>query len=279
MHRAIWTQPVSVALAVMAIAGGTALAQGVLTQLGLTETAARALLMSEVQEAGGSGYSSKLAVAGRTAYPRVPEAARGPVTTALFAWAKTYVNSPAFATEYARIRAAKMPQRREYARTVDEELKKQLDDLLAGFENMKASAASMSPAERQRFLATLKESEDKLRSPEMQKVQRAALEEERAKQKADEDQIIARWQEDFPADRQALFARRLREFLDATADVDFEARKNIVRGLGGETVGFVLRPEDADKPWQWREAFVVGEEATTAGRAAAAAWLKEIGAK
>ena len=126
---------------------------------------------------------------------------------------------------------------------------------------------------------TLKESEDKLRSPEMQKVQRAGLEEERAKQKADEDQVIARWEAAFPADRQALFARRLREFLDATADVDFEARKNIVRGLGGETVGFVLRPEHAAKPWQWLDAYVVGKEATTAARAAAEAWLKELGPK
>jgi len=32
------------------------------------------------------------------------------------------------------------------------------------------------------------------------------------------------------------------------------------------------------KPWQWLDAFVVGKEATTAARAAAEAWLKELGA-
>jgi len=155
--------------------------QGALTQLGLTETAARALLTNEVQTSGEGGYSSRLALAGRAAYLRVPEAARGAATTALFAWAEAYVNSPAFATDYARIRAAEMPQRREYARTIDEELKKQLEDSLAGFEGMKTAAASMPSAERQTFLTTLKESEDKLRSQETQKVQRAGLEEERAK--------------------------------------------------------------------------------------------------
>ncbi len=77
-----------------------ALAQSALTQLGLTEAAARALLLNEVQTGGGLGAVSKLAAAGRAAYQKVPEVARGPVTTGLFAWAKAYANSPAVAAAY-----------------------------------------------------------------------------------------------------------------------------------------------------------------------------------
>ena len=253
--------------------------QSVLTELGLTEAAARALLTNEVQTSGEGGYSSTLAMAGRAAYLRVPEAARGAATTALFAWAKAYVNSPAFETAYARIRSESKPQLRERAPTADEELKKQLDESLAVYESAKTAASAMPAAEREKFLASLKQIFDMQRSPEMLKVQRTALEEKRAKEKADEDQVMARWQEAFPADRQVLFARRLRELLDATADVDFEARKNTIRTPAGDTVGFALSDPYRVKPWQWLDAFVVGKEATTAGRAAAEAWLKEIGSK
>jgi len=44
-------------------------------------------------------------------------------------------------------------------------------------------------------------------------------------------------------------------------------------------VGFVLGDAHKAKPWQWLDAFVVGKEATTAARAAAEAWLTEIGPK
>jgi hypothetical protein len=250
--------------------------QSVLAQLGLTETAARALLTSEVQTSGEGGYSSMLAIAGRAAYLRVPEAARGAATTALFAWAKAYVNSPEFETAYARLRSESRPQLRERAPTVEEELKKQRDESLAAYESAKTAASAMPAAEREKFLAGLTQIFDMQRSPETQRILRAGLEEARAKGQAGEDQVMARWQEQFPADRQVLFARRLREFLDATAGVDFEARKNTIRSPAGETVGFVMSPTCEGKPWQWLDAFVVGKEATTAARAAAAAWLNEI---
>jgi len=253
--------------------------QSVLTQLGLTEAAARVLITNEVRSSGEGGYSSELAVAGRTAYLRVPEAARGAVTTGLFAWAKAYVNSPSFATDYARIRSESRPQLRERAPTIDEELKQQLNESVAAYESGKAAAAALPAGEREKFLVDLRQIFDMRHNPEMQRILRAGLEEERAKSQAGEDQVMARWQEAFPADRQVLFARRLRELLDATADVDFEARKNTIRNPAGETVGFALSDAYREKPWQWLDAFVVGKEATTAGRVAAAAWLKEIEAK
>ncbi len=246
-----------------------------LTQLGLTETAARGLLMDGIPTGGGG----QMLAAGRAAYLKLPESARGPVTTALFAWAKEYVNSPAFETAYARARTAAMPQGSQYDRTIDEELKKQLDEKLAVLENSKAAAQSMPAADAQKFLASLKQTADQLRSPEMQQTLRAQLEAERGTRNTQDDQSVQQWQEKFPADRQALFARRLREFLDATTDVDFEARKKVVKNPAGETVGFWLSEAHQKKPWQWLEALVVGKEATMAARAAAEAWLKEIGGK
>lgn len=265
--------PIAVVLVMVGVA---ALAQNALTQLGLTEAAARALLLGEIQSGGGVGAASKLADAGRAAYRRVPEAARGPVTTGLFAWAKAYANSPAVEAAYPRLRTDAMPERTHDARTIDEEMRKQLDDMVAAQEPAKRMAASLPAADREKLLASLKSQEDMMRSPAVQNAQRASLEATRAQEKVKEDRAFQVWEQQFPADLQVLFTRRLREFLAATADVDFEARKQVIRGLGGETVGFVQPPGYDEKPWQWQHAFVVGREATTAARTAAEAWLKEI---
>ncbi|HEY7474773.1 MAG TPA: hypothetical protein VH679_07160 [Vicinamibacterales bacterium] len=45
-----------------------------------------------------AGAGADIDVAGTRAYLKLPPAARGPAATALFAWAKSYVSSPAFFT-------------------------------------------------------------------------------------------------------------------------------------------------------------------------------------
>ncbi len=267
------------ATAVLALLDGAVLAQTVLAQLGWTEAAARGLVMDEAKTSGGSRSEGKLPVAIMDAYQKIPVAARGPVTTALVGWIKAHVNSPAFATAYERIRTEEKPQTRQYARTIDEEMKQLLDENLAGLENARQAAASMSAADREKLLASLKDMEAKMRSPELQKAQRAALEADRAQGATGEGESVKRWQENFPADPQVLVARRLREFLDATADVDFAKRNRPVISLGGAMQGYWVDPAFNSEPWQWQHAFVAGNEATTAARAAAEAWLKEIGAK
>ena len=81
-------------------------------------------------------------------------------------------------------------------------------------------------------------------------------------------------EEAFPADPQKLFARRLRAFLEATADANFSAR--IIHLTGGPDGIEFVDPADRGKSWVWQAAVIVGQEATTAARAAAEAWLKEI---
>ena len=71
-----------------------------------------------------------------------------------------------------------------------------------------------------------------------------------------------------------MFARRLREFLAATADVNFAARTISLTG-GPDGIEFMDKA-DREKPWMWQAAVIVGREATVAARVAAEAWLKEI---
>ncbi len=257
----------------VAVAGGATFAQGVLTQLGLTERAARNYVIAEVKNPTETRRALVVS-AGRAGFLTLPPAARGPAAATLFAWAKDYANSAAFKAAYDTHRKGMAPTNREYAMTVEEEIKKEIGDQLAGLEQSKQAAASFPPAERAPILASVREAETRLRSGEMAKLLRAQKEEERARDRETTDRLVIERDEKFPADLQKFFAMRLRDFLGATADVNFAAKTINLTG-GTEGIEFI-DAADRGKPWQWQEAAVVGREATTAARAAAEAWLKEI---
>src|SRR5262249_34386946 len=69
-----------------------------------------------------------------------------------------------------------------------------------------------------------------------------------------------------------VVARRLREFLQLSADVDFDAR---LKTQDGRSV--FENPAYQAKSSQWKMCFRAGREATAAARAAVQAWLTELG--
>jgi hypothetical protein len=74
------------------------------------------------------------------------------------------------------------------------------------------------------------------------------------------------WQAQFPEDPQALIARRLHEFLDSCADVNFDAKVEAETGMFEEK-----RYEQQSN--EWKLCYRAGREAVTAGRTIATAWL------
>ena len=74
-------------------------------------------------------------------------------------------------------------------------------------------------------------------------------------------------------DPNVTLKRRLQSFLDATADVDFEAE---IKGEGGSR-RFVDKQYEA-RPPEWKMCFRAGKEASDAARAFAKGWLEELSA-
>jgi hypothetical protein len=205
------------AIAASVVASGVLLAQGVLVQLGLTEAAARNFLLEEIKSPASSRPSA-IVVAGNRAFLKLPPAARGQAATSLFAWARAYVDTPAFKTSYASYRRGVIGEpRQHYTRTVEEEVKKQMDDALAGLEQIRKSADRFPPAERDKFLQSLKEQEAVAPDPARLKMLQTATEAERAEKIGNEAARVKQGEEMLPADPEKLFARRLRAFLDGTA--------------------------------------------------------------
>ncbi len=252
--RNIYRKAVWVSVAGLVLAGGAGLAQSALAQLGLTEAEARADVLGVVMGPEASlGIDTGLVKKGRAAYQKVPVAARGQVTTGLFAWAKTYTTSPAFKTEYARLRTEGTPQPKQYPKTVEQEL-----------------------ADMEKQMASLKIAAATIR--EQMKGARAAIEANRATENETYQRDVKAWQERYPADSQAFVAKYLREFLASTAGLDFSAKVEIAATRVGPLPQFV-DPALQNKPWQAVDAVYAGRDAAMAARAAAEAWLKEIGPK
>jgi len=270
-------------LSVLVTGSAAGLRQGALSPLGLTEAVARELMLEEVRNGGtdtrvlSARWHTRLVNKGREGYQKLPVAQRAAATTGLFAWAKAFTGSPAFKTAYTGIRAEQKPTQREYALTIEQEIKKEVDEQLAGHEQMKQAAASMPAKDRENMLASLKQAQAQLRSPEYLQAVRAGKVEERAQEQASLDKVTKEWQETFPAEPGVFVARALRTLLEGTAGVDYSAKLVTVVGEGGDMLWFADLSYREAKPWMWVEAILAGKEAVDAARSAAEAWLAELG--
>jgi hypothetical protein len=261
-------------IAAAALAAGSPLtapivAQSALAQLGLTEASARNFLFQEMKaEPANANRRNGIFLAGHRAFYKLPPAARGPAATALFAWAKTHVSSPAFKTAYAQFRKDAGP--------VDERpgpsAEAQAAELKTNQEMVRQILEKLPPAERDKLLAQIKEQEAQMADTRArtQKVIEAGEAERKAQDKAQAMEFEVK----FPSDPNRIVARRLRAFLDETADADFTAR--IIRLTDGPDGMEFITPAHRAKSVTWQLAVLAGPDATRAARAAAEAWLKEV---
>jgi hypothetical protein len=253
--------------------GGTLAAQSSLGQLGLTEAAARAFLFDELVSPS-TDRRSAIVIAGTRAFLKLPSSARAAAATGLFAWAKSHVNTPAFTARYAEYRRGAIPPTQQYQLTVEQTVKSEIAKQLADLQESRRLVTALPAEERAAVLEQLNAAEKQLRDPEFAKQMQAQLAEERSQSSSLDAADTAKMNDRIPADPKTLFERRLREFLEATADVDFATRTISLTG-GPDGIEFI-DPAVRTRPWMWHEAVVVGREATAAARAAAQAWLSEI---
>ena len=252
-------------LALPAAAGGA----DVLTQLGLT--------LDAVKEAIGSIITAGIYNPGlpAQAFKLMPPSVRAQVATAGVGWLKTYVASPDFKQQYIQVRDRYRPQPDTYERTPEQEIQKADDDQKQQFEESKQAIASLPAEQRKQLEEALKNTADmvaKMNTPENRKMRLDAIRMERAERAKEHDAAVAKWKQDYPDDPKPVLIRRLREFMQLSADVDFTAKLNTQDGRST-----FENPAYQAKSSQWKMCFRAGREATTAARAAVQAWLTELG--
>jgi hypothetical protein len=248
---------------------GAAAGADVLTQLGLT--------LDAVKEAIGSLITAGIYNPGlpAQAFKLMPPAARAQAATAGVAWLKAYVASPDFKRQYTQVCETHKPQPDTYDLTPEQELKKADEDQKRQLEESKQAIAGLPPEQRKALEEALKNAADlaaKMNTPETRKVRLDAIAIERAERAKEYDAALARWKRDYPDDPRPVIIRRLREFLQLSADVDFTAR---LKTQDGRSV--FENPAYQAKSSQWKMCYRAGREATAAARAAVQAWLTELG--
>lgn len=246
--------------------GATGQAADVLAQLGIPVQAAR--------EAAATAISNGLYNPGLPshAFKLLSPAARADAATAGIAWLKIYTASPEFRQHYARIRETHKPVPPQFDGTPEDELKKSAAEQKQEAEESKKAIASLPPEQRKALEQALETTAAKMDTHEMRTIRLDGIVMARAERMKEYEQALAGWKTTYPENPAPAIARRLREFLALSADVDFAATLK----PQGTRMQFA-NPAYQAKGSQWKLCYRAGREATTAARAAVSSWLKELG--
>ena len=145
-------------------------------------------------------------------------------------------------------------------------------------EEMKANVAKMSPDMQKQMAPTIQMLEAQLKQQASDPQQQAMMKQMyEAKATGDQEQYqkdLAKWSSDYPEQPNGLVARRLKDFLALTADIDFDAK---LQDSGGGKKNFA-NSEYEQKDSNWKLCYRAGREPVAAARAAAQDWLSQLGA-
>ncbi|NTV46702.1 MAG: hypothetical protein HGB11_09365 [Chlorobiales bacterium] len=195
----------------------------------------------------------------------------------LLGWVKTYTASPTFQKAYAALREERKPSP-PVSESYDEvmkkqraDAKKQQEEALKGLEKMPPETRKQVEAAIKQSIATQKEMDN---NPEFQKMQKDGFIQDQARKKEQYQESMKRWEEDYPADSKVLVAKRLKSFLDLSADVNFDAK---LTQRGDRKI--FADPNYERKSSEWKLCYRAGKETVNAAREFSSSWLKELGAK
>jgi antitoxin component of RelBE/YafQ-DinJ toxin-antitoxin module len=249
--------------------GAAAYAADVLSQLGIPPDSAKEAVQIVLNTGvNNPGLPTKL-------FKATPAAARAEMASAGIAWVKSYTESAAFKAKWAEIRETHKPPVPEFEGTPEDELKKADDEQKQQAEESRKALASLPPETRKQIEDGMKAADAmraSMNTPEMRKTRLDAIAAMRAERTKQFDLELANWKRDYPESPAPAVAKRLREFLAFSADVDFGAKLVAKDGK----MKFE-NPAYEAKSSQWKTCFRAGKEATAAARSAAQAWLKELG--
>ena len=198
---------------------------------------------------------------------------------ALLGAAKAYTATAAFKAEYAKHRESAKPQAPEAKGSADQQMNEQQAAQKKQLAEARAQAAKMPPEMQKQMLQMLDAMEAQLKKQTTDPNQAAGMKQVyEAQAKADQEKYEkdqAKWTADYPADSSALIAKRLKEFLDLTASVDFDAKLESIEG--GRTL--FAHPDYESKSSNWKLCFRAGREPVAAARAFVTDWLAQLGGK
>ena len=229
-----------------------------------------------------SSFSGGMYALPRTAQLKnLPKSEQGKAGRDLMIYARSVTESPEFQKWYTEHREQNKPKPPEPPKSTAEQKKEMKEAYANSIADMEKSIAQL-PADQKEVAKMLKESVNQARqqmkelddpknpmfTPEMDQMYRQMHDQAVAAHR----EKLAEWEAGWPAKPDKLVARRLREFVALTQEVDYDAK--LVDGPKG--VKQFANPAYESKSSQWKMCFRAGREATTAARQYAEEWLKAL---
>ncbi len=207
---------------------------------------------------------------------QIPMAKRPAVVTAVGTFAKTYTESPAFLEWYEEYRTGSKPQAPEEPVTMAAARRQQLAEANKGLAELEREMNNATGDTKEALRQALEMGRQMVAAMQASDPAQDAMADEAARQqyeasRREYEMKLAEWEKEFPSQNPRLMiAKRLKEFLEVTKSVDFDAET-----VGEEWKTF-KKPEYEAKDRGWKLAFRAGKATTETARAFAQKWLDEL---
>jgi hypothetical protein len=256
------------------------------TRVGTVDTVATDVLQrlhlkdSEARDCIWSSFSGRyLWVPNVSELKSIARGERAPLVRQIGDYAKAFARSEEFKKRYAEYRESHKPSPPAPPKSMDAMKKEARETMTKAIreteENMKTMKADMKASMKpvlESFREQLKEVDNPknpMYSKEVEEMYRQGYEQQ--KQVYADD--LAAWEKKYPPSSDGMIRSWLEDFLVISSSVDFSAA--VTDGGGGKKV--FVKQEYEKKSNQWKMCYRAGKETVEAGRAYAAAWLKELG--
>jgi hypothetical protein len=253
----------------VALSAGGAFQQtpGVLQELSVREPEARDAFFSGIWD----GYPG--VPGGREVFKAASPEKRAAIVTGLGVLVRAYTQTPLFRERYAKYWEANRPRPSDPPKSRAEQEKEQQQSIREMEENLKTLPPDVRK-QMEEVVRNLKSQQEALKkNTQMQAMLADAARMEQEERIRRDGQRLEEYEAEHPKDPDAMIARRLREFLEISGTVDFSA--TLVKR--GSLMRFA-KPENEERPDEWKLCYRAGREATAAARAFAQEWLKALGA-
>ncbi len=184
---------------------------------------------------------------------------------------KSYMQSPVYAKKFSQDRENAKPK------SAEGKIKAEIADLeksIPEAEKDLKEATEATKALAESLVKLLKEKYNALKNPadpkhDLYVMTVAGMDYTNA---ADYEAAVKKWDAEYPATPKDLIRKRLQQFLDLTADINFDAELK----TDSHGVKYFADEELERKNEHWKLCFRSGKETVTAARAYADQWLKEL---
>lgn len=241
----------------------------VLGKLGLTPASAHEGVLDAL--VNGQAYNE----AAIRAFKALSPSARAAIVRGGLGWIKAHVNTAEFKAAYAKYREEQKPQPSEPVAQADAQMKQMKDELEKNIAEMRKNMAGLDAETRKSLEEAIKQMkaqyEEMSKNPEQMAMMQQGVEMQREENKKQYAEQLSSWEEEYPADVRLLIKKRINEFLEMSADVDYAAK--LVKS--GSKMRFADETCE-NQTANWKLCFRAGKEATEAAREFAKAWLAEL---